>query len=279
MQLKLSLWYIHWLPRVYSAQSCRTRQNKSFFLSQTYLAKCCLVLKICVTPWYHITHLTLCVSSLFNTHAQQAQQCNLEDWTGQWLLYSTSSGVTHFSKTNGLPRSWQGQWKLLASSIKFHTRTSQKCLWVIWLSQRLEGKKLSKTVMLYIRPTVLWHTSIWKTKPQCCMIQNYEANINSMKEVKVHGWFCKQILGIWHNAADGTAEMDMGRGWRRGKDNTRFDVMYQCKTRLLLKNNPGKYHLSARHYLGKCNLFLTVCLRGEYMSVQLLLFYTNNWKS
>jgi hypothetical protein len=89
-----------------------------------------------------------------------------------------------------------------------------------------------------------------------------------MREVKVHGSFCKQILGIRHNAADGTAEMEMRRGCKRGKDNTRFDIMYQCKTRLLFKNNPGNYHLSARHYLGKHNLFLTVCLRGQYMSVQ-----------
>jgi hypothetical protein len=170
--LKLSLWYLQWLPWVYSAQCCRTHGKIIFFLFQTYLAKCCLVLKICVMSRYHTTHLTLCVSSLFNTHTQQAQQCNLEDWTGLWLLYSTSSGVTRFSITNGLPRSWQSQRKLLASSIKFHTRTSQKSLWVIWLSQRLEGKKLSKTVMLYVRPIVLWHTSIWKTRPECCMIQN-----------------------------------------------------------------------------------------------------------
>jgi len=97
-----------------------------------------------VTPLYHITHLTLCVSSLFIPHAQLAQQFNLEDWIGQLLLYSTSSWVIHFSKKNGLPRSWHGQRKLLASSIKFHTRTSQKSLWVIWLSQRLEGKSCPK---------------------------------------------------------------------------------------------------------------------------------------
>ena len=46
----------------------------------------------------HITHLTLCASSLFIPYIQQAQQFNLEDWIGQWLLYSTSSEVICFSK-------------------------------------------------------------------------------------------------------------------------------------------------------------------------------------
>jgi hypothetical protein len=85
----------------------------------------------------HFTLSTLYIYSPF--YSKQMQEYNQEDQTGQWLLKFTLSLQTYFIKTTGLSIDQYGQDELLAFSIKFCTKATQNCLWVILALHKVRG--------------------------------------------------------------------------------------------------------------------------------------------
>jgi hypothetical protein len=97
------------------------------------------------SPASHFLHL-IC-TRLFIPRAEQVRQYRLEEGNSQWLLKFTSSRVTCFYKTQGLPRVRRGRGSLPALSVKFRTRESRKSLCVILVPHAVNRRKLFRMVM------------------------------------------------------------------------------------------------------------------------------------
>jgi hypothetical protein len=141
-------------------------EQSEYFLLQTCSFECSVMLKIAVAHW-SITVLIIAMS--FKTLAKAQSHITLLVLEFNYFVFNpshktnsaaesggriwpvtakvTSSRVTCFSETQGLPRHQHGRVWHPALSVKFRTSQSQKYLWVILVPHEVNSRKLFRIFM------------------------------------------------------------------------------------------------------------------------------------